>query len=233
MPGHQLPEAISFCFHHPAGLCFPGSPNLCGPRTHLSFPFQFCIPRAVGGVPKWSPALCMHRASCGQWPKAARRGPCRAQVSRDTSLPSESSDVHLSPSGVTDVLWPSCQSHPGWVGRKYQFNHQSLQEGRGKPACPCIMGAPMPVQPPWRAMASAQPSSNPQMFFSSHSTSGDLPSRCNLYRHQDTHTRDTNKRCLQKHHLWKQKLKRWPSPTHEGLAKYMTVLADNVKIFSH
>ena len=57
----------------------------------------------------------MHRASCGQWPKAARRGPCRAQVSRDTSLPSESSDVHLYPSGVTDVLWPSCQSHPGWV----------------------------------------------------------------------------------------------------------------------
>ena len=80
---------------------------------------------------------------------------------------------------------------PPWVGRKYQFNHQSLQEGRGKPACPCIMGAPMPVQPPWRAMASAQPSSNPQMFFSSHSTSGDLPSRCNLYRHQETHTQET------------------------------------------
>lgn len=107
-------------------------------------------------------------------------------------------DVHLPPSGVISVLWTKLPEPP-WVGWKYQFN----QKGVG---VPIIMGAPMPVQPLWRAMANTQPSSNPRSAFSSHSTSGGFtPGRCTLCRHQDTHThthtRDTNKRCLWKHYL--------------------------------
>ena len=185
--GHRLPEAISFCFHHPAGPCFAGSPNLCGSRTHLSFPFQFCIPRAVGGAPKWSPALCMHRASCGQWPKPARRGPSRVQVSRDTSLPSESSDVHLPPSGVISVLWPSCQSHPGWV------QSISLIRRAWEAGVPMYHGSTNASATSLKGNGQCSAKLKPTNVFSSHSTSGDLAGRCTLCRHQDTHTHKRHK----------------------------------------
>lgn len=71
---------------------------------HLSFLFRFCILRAVGRAPKWSPPLGVHRASSGHLAgtEAQHRqgGAPGGQVGRDVSAPSKSSD-----SGSSVSFW--------------------------------------------------------------------------------------------------------------------------------
>lgn len=96
---------------------------------HLSFSFPFCIPRALGKVPKWSPPLRMHRVSCGQWAGAEAQR-CEVGVS-----PGSGGQGRLFSQWVirrsSTSFWGDCCTltkllEPPWAGWKYQFNHQSL-----------------------------------------------------------------------------------------------------------